>query len=267
MDAAGDKLMSELRAVVAAAEELLAAAGSKYRAAERVARPRRGGAARGARAARRRGRGDRGPGAQAPVRGAGHRGRGGPRHRRSAGAQMSAGLLESAQSFVGSLLNLGRTRFELFSTELREELARLATAVIGGLAVLVLRARPSLRRGSAHPLRRRREPPHRDDRRRGVLFPRRGRPRLAAAPRSRSEAARVRCDDLRAAARPQHDQAMNRIQGLAQRREELVERSAAQRTALLAAPSRSCARSRRSIGWWRMCVSTRSWLRSWAGSR
>jgi uncharacterized membrane protein YqjE len=51
---------------------------------------------------------------------------------------MSAGLLESAQSFVGSLLDLGRTRFELFSTELREELARLATAVIGGLAVMVL---------------------------------------------------------------------------------------------------------------------------------
>jgi uncharacterized membrane protein YqjE len=51
---------------------------------------------------------------------------------------MSAGLLESAQSFVASLLDLGRTRFELFSTELREELARLATAVIGGLAVMVL---------------------------------------------------------------------------------------------------------------------------------
>jgi len=53
---------------------------------------------------------------------------------------MSAGLLASAQSFVASLLDLGRTRFELFSTELREELARLATAVIGGLAVLVLAA-------------------------------------------------------------------------------------------------------------------------------
>jgi uncharacterized membrane protein YqjE len=51
---------------------------------------------------------------------------------------MSTGLLESAQSFVASMLDLGRTRFELFSTELREELARLATAVIGGLAVLVL---------------------------------------------------------------------------------------------------------------------------------
>ena len=53
---------------------------------------------------------------------------------------MSASLLESAQSFVGSLLDLGRTRFELFSTELREELARLATALLGGLAVLVLAA-------------------------------------------------------------------------------------------------------------------------------
>jgi uncharacterized membrane protein YqjE len=51
---------------------------------------------------------------------------------------MSAGLLESLQGFVASLLDLGRTRFELFSTELREELARLATAVIGGLAVLGL---------------------------------------------------------------------------------------------------------------------------------
>ena len=51
---------------------------------------------------------------------------------------MSAGLIESAQSFVANLLDLGRTRFELFGTELREELARLATAVLGGLAVLVL---------------------------------------------------------------------------------------------------------------------------------
>jgi len=53
---------------------------------------------------------------------------------------MSAGLLESARSFVAGLLDLGRTRFELFGTELREELARLATAVLGGLAVLVLAA-------------------------------------------------------------------------------------------------------------------------------
>lgn len=53
---------------------------------------------------------------------------------------MSAGLIESAQSFVANLLDLGRTRFELFGTELREELARLATAVLGGLAVLILAA-------------------------------------------------------------------------------------------------------------------------------
>jgi uncharacterized membrane protein YqjE len=51
---------------------------------------------------------------------------------------MTPGLIESAQSFVANLLDLGRTRFELFSTELREELARLATAVLGGLAALML---------------------------------------------------------------------------------------------------------------------------------
>ena len=51
---------------------------------------------------------------------------------------MTTGLLESAQSFIAHLLDLGRTRFELFSTELREELARLATGLLGGLAVLVL---------------------------------------------------------------------------------------------------------------------------------
>ena len=51
---------------------------------------------------------------------------------------MSTGLLESFQGFVAGLLDLGRTRFELFGTELREELAHLATAVLGGLAVLML---------------------------------------------------------------------------------------------------------------------------------
>jgi uncharacterized membrane protein YqjE len=51
---------------------------------------------------------------------------------------MTPGLIDSAQNFVAGLLDLGRTRFELFGTELREELARLATAVLGGLAVLVL---------------------------------------------------------------------------------------------------------------------------------
>ena len=53
---------------------------------------------------------------------------------------MSTGLLESAQNLFAGLLDLGRTRFELFSTEMREELARLATTVLGGLAVLVLAA-------------------------------------------------------------------------------------------------------------------------------
>jgi uncharacterized membrane protein YqjE len=51
---------------------------------------------------------------------------------------MSAGLLDSARGFVAGLLDLGRTRFELFGTELREELARLAVTLIGGLAVLIL---------------------------------------------------------------------------------------------------------------------------------
>lgn len=53
---------------------------------------------------------------------------------------MSAGLLGSAQAMLAGLLELGRTRFELFGTELREELARLAAALLGGLAVLVLAA-------------------------------------------------------------------------------------------------------------------------------
>lgn len=53
---------------------------------------------------------------------------------------MSGGLIESAQHMLAGVLDLGRTRFELFGTELREELARFAAAVIGGLAVLVLGA-------------------------------------------------------------------------------------------------------------------------------
>jgi len=53
---------------------------------------------------------------------------------------MSAGLMESARSFIAGLIDLGRTRFELFGTELREELAHLATALLGGLAALVLAA-------------------------------------------------------------------------------------------------------------------------------
>ena len=51
---------------------------------------------------------------------------------------MTPGLLQSAQNMVAGLLDLGRTRFELFSVELREELARIATLLIGGLAALIL---------------------------------------------------------------------------------------------------------------------------------
>lgn len=53
---------------------------------------------------------------------------------------MSSGLLDSARSAVAAFISLGRTRFELFGTELREELARFATLLMGGLAVLVLAA-------------------------------------------------------------------------------------------------------------------------------
>jgi len=53
---------------------------------------------------------------------------------------MSAGLLESGRNILAGVLDLGRTRFELFSTELREELTRLAATIIGGLAVLMLSA-------------------------------------------------------------------------------------------------------------------------------
>jgi uncharacterized membrane protein YqjE len=48
------------------------------------------------------------------------------------------GLLESAQNLIAGLLDLGRTRFELFSVELREELARLAVTLIVGMAILIL---------------------------------------------------------------------------------------------------------------------------------
>lgn len=51
---------------------------------------------------------------------------------------MSGGIIESAQSILASLLELGRTRFELFGAELREELGRLTTTMLGGLAVLML---------------------------------------------------------------------------------------------------------------------------------
>jgi len=51
---------------------------------------------------------------------------------------MSAGLLESARNLLAGLLELGQTRFELFSTELREELTNLAIVILCGLAVLML---------------------------------------------------------------------------------------------------------------------------------
>jgi uncharacterized membrane protein YqjE len=53
---------------------------------------------------------------------------------------MSTSLLESARNLIAGVLDLGRTRFELFSTELQEELNRLAAAIVGGLAILVFAA-------------------------------------------------------------------------------------------------------------------------------
>jgi len=49
-------------------------------------------------------------------------------------------LLHSAQSLLASLLELVRTRIELFSSELHEELARLAVALLGALVAVVLAA-------------------------------------------------------------------------------------------------------------------------------
>jgi uncharacterized membrane protein YqjE len=46
---------------------------------------------------------------------------------------MSAGLLQSTQTLLAGLVSLGRTRFELFGIELREELARLTTVLAWGL--------------------------------------------------------------------------------------------------------------------------------------
>ena len=53
---------------------------------------------------------------------------------------MSAGLLHSAQGLLASVLALGRTRLELFSTELEEEIARQAAALLGAFFVLILAA-------------------------------------------------------------------------------------------------------------------------------
>ena len=53
---------------------------------------------------------------------------------------IAGGFVESATNLVAGLLELGRTRFELFGTELREELARLTLTLLGGLAALLLAA-------------------------------------------------------------------------------------------------------------------------------
>jgi uncharacterized membrane protein YqjE len=53
---------------------------------------------------------------------------------------MTGGVLDAARGFVERLLDLGRTRFELFGAELREELRHLAAGLLVGLGVLVLAA-------------------------------------------------------------------------------------------------------------------------------
>jgi uncharacterized membrane protein YqjE len=53
---------------------------------------------------------------------------------------MSGGLLQSAQGLLASVLALARTRLELFSTELQEELMRLFFAALGAAVVLLLAA-------------------------------------------------------------------------------------------------------------------------------
>ena len=140
MDAAGDKLMKELREVVAAAEELLSAATPSAEQMKEI-RDRAEEALRGARE-RLEGAGDEIEERvrKHPFAALGIAAAVGPGRRHPAEPQMTAGLLQSAQDFVARLLDLGRTRFELFGTELREELAHLATTVVGGLAVLVLAA-------------------------------------------------------------------------------------------------------------------------------
>lgn len=53
---------------------------------------------------------------------------------------MSSGLLQSAQSVLLGLLALGRTRLELFGTELQEGLTRLFFTLVGAITVLLLAA-------------------------------------------------------------------------------------------------------------------------------
>src|SRR5687767_15152732 len=109
--------------------------------------PRRGRGCRGAsrrercreqRAIPRPARSRRGADPRASAGGRGHRGRHRPGRWPAARAQMSASLLDSARSALAGLIALAQTRCELFGVELREELARLATALLGGLVVLVL---------------------------------------------------------------------------------------------------------------------------------
>ncbi len=51
---------------------------------------------------------------------------------------MSAGLLESARTFVAGVIAIGQTRLELLGVEMREEMARWTTTLIGGLAAVLL---------------------------------------------------------------------------------------------------------------------------------
>jgi uncharacterized membrane protein YqjE len=48
------------------------------------------------------------------------------------------GMLDSAQTLLGGVLSLARTRLELFGTELQEQLTRLFLALLCAVAVLLL---------------------------------------------------------------------------------------------------------------------------------
>jgi uncharacterized membrane protein YqjE len=48
------------------------------------------------------------------------------------------GLLDSAQTLLSGVLSLARTRLELFSTELQEELTRLSFALLCAVTVVLL---------------------------------------------------------------------------------------------------------------------------------
>ena len=163
---------------------------------------------------------------------------------------MSTGALESAQNFVAGLLDLRRTRFELFGTELREELARLATtwSSAGWRFLCWWRSASGSPpwRSSFTPTRRTGSP-RRSAWRCSPLFVAAGivawRLRHLAEAKPRAFDATI--SELQR--RPQHDPAMNLNQGLAQRRQELVERvHRAQRAGSTA--SRRCRRADRAQG-------------------